>query len=78
MIHLCGLVMLAELHLERGQSTIKRKRRLVSLLKCVLQQQQFIQFVKLIIEDIVLPSISRAICINNCKVQGSKVRKKRK
>ena len=30
MIHLCGLVMLAQLHLERGQSTKKRKRRLVS------------------------------------------------
>ena len=49
MIHLCGLVMLAQLHLERGQSTKKRKRRLVSLLKSVLkqQQQQFIQFCKI-------------------------------
>ena len=49
MIHMCGLVMLAPLHLERGQSTKKRKRRLVSLLKSVLKQrqQQFIQFCKI-------------------------------
>lgn len=36
MIHLCGLVMLAQLPLERGQSTKKGKRRLVSLLQCSL------------------------------------------
>ena len=29
MIHWCGLVMLAQLHLERGQSTKKGTRRLV-------------------------------------------------
>ena len=49
MILLSGLGTLAQLHLERGQSTKKRKRRLVSLLKSVLkqQQQQFIQFCKI-------------------------------
>ena len=36
MIHLSGLVMLAQLRLERGQSRKKRKKRLVSLLKSVL------------------------------------------
>ena len=35
MIHWSGLVMLAQLHLERGRSTKKRKRRLVSLLQSV-------------------------------------------
>ena len=63
MIHLCGLVMLAQLHLERGQSTKKRKRRLVSLLKSVLQQQQHLDSVCKINNWglIMLPTISGAI-----------------
>ena len=63
MILLSGLGTLAQLHLERGQSTKKRKRRLVSLLKSVLQQQQHLDSVCKINNWglIMLPTISGAI-----------------